>query len=263
MPGNRPERFAKAFASGAHAVIIDLEDSVPGLEKSAARAAAANWLSSGKPTMVRLNSSTTEWFNEDAKLCDLPGVAGVVLPKCETTEEIHVVTKRSGEGFRILPIIETAKGFWNAPALARARLVDRLVFGSIDLQLDLGITGNGHELDYFRSQLVTISRLADLSAPVDGICTSIRDAETVRAETLAARRFGFGAKLCIHPKQVPAVNESFLPHPDEVDWARRVLEAAVAVGGAAVALDGQMIDRPIIAKAEAILRQLDHREYTS
>ena len=140
VPGNRPERFAKAFASGAHAVIIDLEDSVPRLEKSAARTAAANWLSMGKPTMVRLNSSTTEWFAEDAKLCDLPGVAGVVLPKCETTEEIHAVTERGGEGFRILPIVETAKGFWNAPALARTRFVDRLIFGSIDLQLDLGIT---------------------------------------------------------------------------------------------------------------------------
>jgi citrate lyase subunit beta / citryl-CoA lyase len=263
VPGNRPERFAKAFASGAHAVIIDLEDSVPSSEKTAARTATASWLSRDKPAMVRLNSSTTEWFADDVKLCALPGVAGVVLPKCETPEEIHAVTECSGEGMGILPIIETAQGFWNAPALARTRFVDRLVFGSIDLQLDLGITGDGRELDYFRSQLVTVSRLADLSAPVDGVCTSIHDAEKIRAETLAARRFGFGAKLCIHPNQVPEVNESFLPGPEEVDWARRVLEAAAAGGGAAVALDGKMIDRPIIAKAEAILRQLDRPESTS
>lgn len=257
VPANRPERFEKAFAAGAHAVIIDLEDSVPSLEKTAARTAAANWLSQDKPTLVRLNSAATEWFADDVKLCNLPGVAGVVLPKCETPEETRLVAERSGQTSRILPIIETAQGFWNALSLAQARFVDRLVFGSIDFQLDLSIRGASQELDYFRSQLVLVSRLAGIGSPVDGICTSIHDADRLRAETLRARRFGFGGKLCIHPKQVPAVNQLFLPSPEEIAWARRVIDATSASGGAAVALDGIMVDRPIIAKAEAIFRELE------
>ena len=257
VPANRPERFEKAFAAGAHAIIIDLEDSVPSSEKTAARTAAANWLSQNKPTLVRLNGSATEWFADDLKLCALPGVAGVVLPKCETIEDLRLVEEHGGQRLPLMPIIETARGFWNALALAQAYLVDRLVFGSIDLQLDLGIRGEGIELDYFRSQLVLVSRLAGIRSPVDGICTSIHDAEILRAETLRALRFGFGGKLCIHPEQVSVVNQSFLPSPEEILWARRVLDAASASGGAAVALDGTMVDRPIIAQAEAILRQLE------
>ena len=255
VPANRPERFEKAIASGAHEVIIDLEDAVPKLEKVIARKAAADWFSQNKPALVRLNGSSTEWFADDVKLCNLPGVQGVVLPKCETTHEIGIVAQGCGHKPRILPIIESAQGFWNALAVARAPFVDCLIFGSIDLQLDLGISGDGHELDHFRSQLVLISRLGGINSPVDGICAAIHDAERLRTETLSARRFGFGGKLCIHPKQVSVINQSFLPSPEEVTWARRVIDAASAAGGAALALDGAMVDRPIIARAEAILKQ--------
>jgi citrate lyase subunit beta/citryl-CoA lyase len=253
VPGNRPDRFDKALASGAHAVVVDLEDSVPYSEKRAARPAVAEWLTQAKPTLLRVNRATTEWFLGDAELCKSRTVAGVLLPKCEAPEEIQILADLIRKTLPILPIIETAQGFWNALAIAKTRLVDRLVFGSIDLQLDLDITGDGHELDYFRSHLVTVSRLAGLSSPVDGICTAIHEVERIRAETLAARRFGFGAKLCIHPRQVPVVNEAFLPTSEEVAWARRVVEAASSTGGAAVSVDGNMVDRPIIAKAQAIL----------
>ena len=254
VPGNRPDRFEKAFVSGAHAVIIDLEDSVPGPEKSSARTAVAAWLSHRQPTIVRLNGTTTEWFTADAELCGLPGLARVMLPKCETSEEIELLGNRK-TGLLVLPIIETAQGFWNAVHLARNRFVDRLVFGSVDLSLDLSITGDTDELTYFRSHLVLVSRLAGVHPPIDGVCDSIHDEERLRSEILRARRFGFGGKLCIHPKQVPLVNECFLPTPEEIAWARRVVDAASASRGAVVALDGKMIDRPIIARAESILRQ--------
>jgi citrate lyase subunit beta/citryl-CoA lyase len=263
VPGNRPERFPKAFASGAHAVIIDLEDAVPCAEKTAARNAAHDWLSQGKPTLIRLNGAATPWFADDLQLCGLPGLAGVVLPKCERREDIGLVAERSGERARILPLIETAQGFWNALALAKASFVDRLIFGAIDLQLDLAITGEDEELHYFRSQLVLVSRQAGIRSPVDGICAAIQDFERLRAQTLRARRFGFGGKLCIHPKQIRVVNESFLPSSEEVAWARRVVDAASRSSGAAVALDGDMIDRPIIAKAEAILSELERSAATS
>jgi citrate lyase subunit beta/citryl-CoA lyase len=262
VPGNRPERFPKAFAAGAHAVIIDLEDAVPSSEKTAARNAAGNWLSQGKPTLVRLNGAATQWFADDLQLCRLPGVAGVVLPKCERLEDIGLVAERNGEKARVLPIIETAQGFGNALALAKAGSVERLIFGAIDLQLDLAMTGEDEELHYFRSQLVLVSRLAGICPPVDGICTAIQDFERLRAQTLRARRFGFGGKLCIHPKQIQVVNESFLPSSEEVAWARRVVDTASRSSGAAVALDGDMVDRPIIAKAEAILSELERSAAT-
>ncbi|MEO6319179.1 MAG: aldolase/citrate lyase family protein [Polaromonas sp.] len=136
--------------------------------------------------------------------------------------------------------------------LARAPRVQRLVFGSIDLQLDLGISGDGEELLLFRSQLVLASRLAP---PVDGVSTAIGDTDQLQADTRRARRLGFGAKLCIHPKQVDAVNAGFSPMAEEIAWARRVRDAAAQAGGAAVAVDGKMIDRPVILRAEALLRQ--------
>jgi citrate lyase subunit beta/citryl-CoA lyase len=244
VPGNRPERFAKAYSSGADAVIIDLEDAVPPGEKLAARANAAAWISSEHLVLIRVNGA------DDFAVCRLPGVAGIVLPKAERIEDIPQIDKP------VFPIIETAKGFWNVSALAHAPNVERLMFGSIDFQLDLGIHGEGEELLYFRSQLVLVSRIAGLPAPVDGITTVFDSPDAVRADTQRARRLGFGGKLCIHPKQVPIVNQCFGPAQEEEAWARRVVEAAATAGGAAISLDGEMIDRPVLARALELLKQL-------
>jgi citrate lyase subunit beta/citryl-CoA lyase len=249
VPGNRPERFGKAYASGADAVIIDLEDAVPPGERVAARANALAWVSPEHPVLIRVNGADTEWFREDIAMCGTPGVAGVVLPKAERTEDIERISKP------VLPIIETARGFWNVSALARTSGVERLMFGSIDFQLDLGINGDGEELLYFRSQLVLVSRLAGLPAPVDGITGVFDSPDPVRADTERARRLGFGGKLCIHPKQIATVNECFGPTAGELAWARRVVEAAATAGGAAISLDGEMIDRPVLARALEILKQ--------
>lgn len=250
VPGNRPERFANAYASGADAVIIDLEDAVPAGERPAARAHAAAWVSPEHPVLIRVNGAGTEWFREDIAICAGPGVSGVVLPKAERAEDIQRIGKP------VLPIVETARGLWNVSALAHTPNVERLMFGSIDFQVDLGINGDGEELLYFRSQLVLVSRLAGLPPPVDGITTVFDSTGPVRADTERARRLGFGGKLCIHPKQIAVVNECFGPTPEEEAWARRVVEAAAAAGGAAVSMNGEMIDRPVLARAEAILRQL-------
>ncbi len=186
VPGNRPERSAKAYASGADAVIIDLEDAVPPDEKTASRANAAAWVSAEQPVLIRINGPGTEWFRDDIAMCRTPGVAGVVLPKAERTEDIERIGKP------VLPIIETASGFWNVFALAHTPNADRLMFGSIDFQVDLGIHGEAEELLYFRSQLVLVSRIAGLPAPVDGITTVFHSPEAVRADTQRARRLGFG-----------------------------------------------------------------------
>ena len=253
VPGNRPDRFLKACNSGADAVIVDLEDAVPPAERIAARAAVAAWLSPQHPVLIRINGATTEWFVDDAALSGRPGVAGIVLPKAENVEDIQSIAGP------VLPIVETARGFWNAHALALTPNAKRLMFGSLDFQLDLGISGEGEELLYFRSHLVLVSRLANLPPPVDGITTSFDSADLIRADTLRALRLGFGGKLCIHPRQIAVVNECFGPTPEEVAWANRVIAAGASAGGAAVSLNGEMIDRPVVAQAEAILRRLASR----
>jgi citrate lyase subunit beta/citryl-CoA lyase len=134
--------------------------------------------------------------------------------------------------------------------------VRRLLFGSIDFQLDLGMAAEEEELLYFRSEIVLDSRLAGIQPPVDGVTTDINSPERVRADTLRARRLGFGGKMCIHPKQVPVVNECFTPSAEEEAWARRVVEASAAARGAATSVDGKMVDRPVLARAEVILAML-------
>jgi citrate lyase subunit beta/citryl-CoA lyase len=194
-----------------------------------------------------VNGATTPWHRDDIALAALPGIAGIVIPKAEHASDLALI------GGPVFPIVETARGFWHASDLAHASNTQRMMFGSIDFQVDLNIHGEGEELLYFRSQLVLISRVAGLPAPVDGITAAFDKPELLRADTERARRLGFGGKLCIHPKQVPVVHECFGPTSAEQEWAKRVIEAASKAGGAAVSMQGEMIDRPVIARAEAIL----------
>jgi citrate lyase subunit beta/citryl-CoA lyase len=254
VPGNRPERYAKACASGADAVIIDLEDAVPPAEKASARAALSAWLSAASPVLVRINAAETEWFRDDLALCSRSGVAGIILPKAARLSDIQHLVEHANVDTAVLPLIESAQGFSDALALARAPQVQRLIFGSLDIQLDLGMSAEEEELLYFRTHLALVSRLAGIESPVDGVTTAIDDPNRLREDTLRAKRLGFGGKLCIHPRQVALVNECFAPTAEEIAWATRVVEAAAAARGAAISLDGKMVDRPVIARAEAVLR---------
>ena len=125
-----------------------------------------------------------------------------------------------------------------------------MLFRSIDCDPD----GAEIELLAFRSQLVLASRLAALAAPVDGVSTAIHDPQRLQLDAQRSRRLGFGAKLCIHPQQVATVQAVFAPSPERIAWARRVCEAFAAAGGAAVAVDGQMVDLPVVQRARAVLR---------
>lgn len=254
VPADRPERYAKALAAGADAVIVDLEDAVGPDAKDLARARLEEWLAgdAAAGVVVRVNGVETPWFEADLRACRSPHVAAVMLPKAERGADCA----RAAEGGRpVLALVESAAGIDAVREIARAPGVERLVFGTIDFQADLGITGEGEELLAFRSQIVLASRLADLAAPVDGVSTAIDDALQLEADARRARRLGFGAKLCIHPRQAGVVNRSFTPGADEIAWAHRVLDAFAAAGGAAVAVDGKMIDRPVVLRAQALLRQ--------
>ena len=257
VPGNRPDRFEKARQSGADAVILDLEDAVQSAHKDLAREAVATWLQPARPVYVRINGMGTSWFERDLEVVGLPGVLGVVLPKAEHPEQVAQVAARLTGQAQVLPLLETALGVWNARALAQAPRVERLAFGSVDFQLDTGITGDQEELLHARSRLVLASRIASILPPVDGVTMALDDLTRLRDDVARARRLGFGGKLCIHPKQVETINREFAPTEAERVWARRVLEAVEATGAGALRLDGELIDRPVIARARSILAQAD------
>jgi citrate lyase subunit beta/citryl-CoA lyase len=254
VPADRPERFAKAQLSGAHIVIIDLEDAVAPEAKDAAREAVARYLSPDHPVALRINGTASAWFKDDLALCSHPGVCAVVLPKAESAQELQALAAYA-PGKALLPMIETAQGFEAMRAIAPAAAGGRLLFGSSDFQLDLQIASDDEALLYFRSRMVLVSRLAGLPPPVDGVCVAIGDQQRLAAEVARARKLGFGGKLCIHPQQVSTVNELFRPSQAELEWSRRVIEASERAKGAPFAVDGKMVDRPVLLLAQRIREQ--------
>ena len=214
VPADRPEQFDKAYASGVDVVILDLEDSVVPTAKSAARESVARWLTAKRRVALRINGSASEWFRDDLLFCNRPGIAAIVVPKAEDAAGLREVVV-AAPGAALLPLIETARGFETMQLLARTKGVTRLLFGTVDFRLDLGISGDDEELLYFRSQMVLVSRLTNLAAPVDGVCASTADEGRVRDDSMRAKRIGFGGKLCIHSKQIPTINECFRSSRDE------------------------------------------------
>lgn len=258
VPGHQTARFAKACLSGADTIVLDLEDGVAPQNKDEARAQVARWLDSlgdeTRPTLaVRVNAVGTVWHAADVALCAHSRVEALMVPKAEQAEGLGGIAEML-PNMALLPLVETARGMAGLNEIANAPNVQRLVFGTIDFQADLDIEGDGDELLLYRSQMVLTSRLVGLQAPVDGVSTVLDDGARIEADARYARRLGFGGKLCIHPKQVAAVNVSFSPTLDQLHWARRVLAADAASGGSPVAVDGKMVDRPVVLKAQALLR---------
>ena len=259
VPASRPDRYERALASGADAVIIDLEDAVAPPDKVSARESLRQWLQArpgaAPGVVVRINGHGTAWHGDDFALCALPAVAAVMAPKAERADAMNAVAALR-PSLRVIALIESALGIANARALATLPVVQRLAFGNLDLALDLGLRGHGEDdLAPHRAEVVLASRLAGLPAPIDGVTPALDDEARLRADVQRARRLGFGAKLCIHPRQVAAVHEGLAPSDAEVAWARRVVEAAGSAEGAVVAVDGTMVDTPVLLRARAILEE--------
>ncbi|WP_433556047.1 HpcH/HpaI aldolase/citrate lyase family protein [Pseudonocardia xinjiangensis] len=259
VPGDRPERFDEPVADGAHAIILDLEDLVGPAKKDAARRAVARWLTENH-AYVRINAVDTEWYEDDlAAVASVPGLQGVVLPKADGPAPIERTASALPAAVPVLPLIETAAGLQNAPAVAATPGVAALIFGSLDFGLDLGIDVRAGQDDvnllYARSRLVIASRAAGIAPPIDGVTTDLDDPGVAAADAGRARHLGFGGKLCIEPRQIDAVNGAFAPSEGDLDWARRVLAAIDGADGEVmVRLDGQLIDRPVISRAQQLLR---------
>ncbi|OWY29752.1 HpcH/HpaI aldolase/citrate lyase family protein [Herbaspirillum robiniae] len=260
VPANRPDRYAKALDSGADAVIVDLEDAVALPLKEQARATLAQWIRDNGPQprlWVRVNAADTVWHADDvAAFAALP-LAGIVLPKAEDPKAVGAIAARLPEGSGVIALIETATGLADMRQIARVPGVARLAFGSIDAQVDLGMQcgPEEEELLHLRVEMVLASRLAGIAPPVDGVTTAFDDEAFLAKMVLRARRLGFGAKLCIHPKQVAGVKQGFMPTPAELAWAREVMTAVRASDGGAISLNGKMVDRPVIMQAEKFLHQ--------
>ncbi len=254
VPGDRPERFAKALASGADAVVLDLEDAVAPAAKDAARESVAAWLQPlperGR-VVVRINDASSPWFDADLRMLAASAAAAVMLPKAEEPETLEALFARC-RGIAVLPLVETARGMLASRALASCTGVQRLVFGTLDYALDLDLGSDPVALDAGHAQLALVSRAAGIASPVAGVTTALDDEAQLLADFARARAHGFGAKLCIHPKQVAPLHAALRPAAQELDWAQRVLRAAESAAGA-VRLDGRMIDRPVIERARRIL----------
>lgn len=258
-PGDRPERFEKAQACGADAVVLDLEDAVAPPAKTAARENIRAWIAAHREAaprvVVRINDVTSEWFPADLAFLRDSGVDHVMLPKAEGPEQVAAVVATLGPHGRVLPIIETARGIANVEQVAFAPGVQRLVFGTLDYGVDLDLSGDDRGLGYPSARIAIASRCAGIASPVAGVTPSIDDDSRLVADLAFARAFGFGAKLCIHPRQVGVIRDAMRPTDAELDWARRVVQAADDPAGAkgALRIDGKMVDRPVILKARALL----------
>lgn len=270
VPGDSPRKLARAGQSGADALILDLEDAVAPEAKAPARGHVAEYLSRarGQPTLVRVNA-----LDSGLAAADLDAVVpcapdGYVLPKCEGPDDLdrlaEMIAARGGaaEG-RVLAIAtETARALrrlmredWRHPALTG------LAWGGEDLQADLGAARNrdaaGRYLDPYRlARVQTLLAAREAGVPAyDAVFTALDDPAGLEAEARAAAADGFEGKLAIHPGQLEAINAAFSPTPEELEWARRVVAALGAAGGGVARLDGQMLDRPHLRRAEALLRR--------
>ena len=262
VPGNRPERFDKALASQADMVIVDLEDAVPVADKAAARLALAaawpQWPTAQRArVVVRINAAqTADHLDDLAWLPQLSDLSAVMLPKAEKVTDLTGVQGALGTPApALIPIIESAEGLANIDALARSANVLRLAFGNLDFQADLGMACGADEAELapVRVAIVVASRRAGLAAPMDGVTTDTQDMSRVQSDAARSLRFGFGAKLCIHPLQVAAVHAAFAPTAAQLEWAQRVLQAEAAAGGGAFTVDGRMVDPPVLKLARQCL----------
>lgn len=258
VPGNQPKRFAKAAATAADLVVVDLEDAVPEEDKATARDTVAQWLSADGRAAVRVNSTESVHYQRDVTaLVGLSGLRAVVVPMADDPAALAALHQRLGRDVEIVAMIETALGVVRAVQLASAPGVSRLAFGHLDFAADIDSSLDDQAMLMARASLVVASRAAGLPGPVDGVTTALDDPGLSGADAARARRLGFAGKLCIHPSQVGAVNAAFTPNVDEIAWAHRILEASTA--GGAVRVNGHMVDAPVIVKAQHILAQMEER----
>jgi citrate lyase subunit beta/citryl-CoA lyase len=264
-PAVRPEMLAKMPATGADGVVIDCEDATPPAAKEQgrrnARKLAPQIAGQGSQVFVRVNAVASAWFADDVRdgLCD--ALTGVVIPKLDHLDQLASVADALESAGRnelaVVAGIETALGVADARALLAHPRVAAAYFGAEDYIADMGgvRTERNQEVLYARSQVALAGRLAGVPT-LDQVVTDFRNDTAFECEIREARAIGYQGKLCIHPRQVALANAGFAPSPDEVDHARRLLDAyerESAAGVGAIEFEGQMVDEPLAARARQVL----------
>lgn len=253
VPASRPDRFAKAAASGADAVILDLEDAVAPEDKAEARAALTCGFTD-RPVILRINAAGTPWHADDTEAARHLAPGAVMLPKAEDPAAVARTAEALG-GIPVIALVESAAGLAFARDIAALDGVCRLAFGSVDFCAELNCAHKREVLLPARFELVLASRLAGIPAPLDGVTTQLDDPGAVFSDAAHARDLGMSGKLCIHPRQIPHAARAFVPTEEEIAWAQRVM----AAGEGASAAGGEMIDAPVRARARAVLARRQSR----
>ena len=278
-PGNVPRRVEKALTLDADAVIVDLEDSVALSEKEATRKPVADALKRPRKPRgyVRVNAPSSPYCYGDLVATIHKAVDGVLLPKVESAADLHAIDwllaaleREHGvaEGsIDLIPQVETAAGVQRIDRIIQARSlrpykgpwrVKRLAFGAADYAHELGLTVSLEEpeLAEARARIVLSSRAAGLEGPIDSPWFHFKEAAGFERALERSRRGGFQGRLCVHPDQIGPVNRAYLPTAEELARAERIVVAfrqAEARGEAAIQVDGQMIDYPVVYRAQALL----------
>lgn len=258
VPGSRADRFGKAVAAGADAVIIDLEDSVLPDEKTRARSETLTWVSNwrGMGLGIRINSPRTA-----AGCADIAAIAGsagsqradfFVVPKVETPVDLEIVREAIGRKVNIIAVIESGRALANVNAIA-GEANGGLLFGGVDYSAATGADLNDWDALLTARGLIAAAAGAAGVPAYDVPALAASETEALAATIRKAKALGFSGRACIHPDQVSAVNAAFTPSPEELADARALVEAAKAAGAGAFLHKGKMIDRPVVLAAERLL----------
>lgn len=261
VPAARPDRYPKALATGVDAVCLDLEDGVGFGAKDEARRNARSLLAQREPTpaevILRINDPKDPLGQRDLEavaslVADGVGPDALMLPKVAGPTEVERIAAAVA-GMPLIVQIETAAGVAHARAIAAAsEQVSALFFGAIDFSAEVGCAVEWDSLLYARSEVVLASTLAGVSA-LDTPWMDVPALDRLAHESARARRLGFAGKAAIHPTQVSVIQTAFTPADDEVAWAKRIVAAYEQNEGGVLLLDGQLIERPVIAAARRTL----------
>jgi citrate lyase subunit beta / citryl-CoA lyase len=257
VPGDRPERFAKAVASGADVVVIDLEDGVHPSRKNDARAAASEFAMAAHAVPIQVRVNAIGSAAGDADLSALaPLDVGIRLPKVQSPGDIAAVAG-AAPGRSLHPLLESALGVERAYDIATAHeAVGSIGLGEADLKSDLGVRDEPG-LAYARSRVVLAARAAGLPPPAMSVYADVRDLDGLAASCRAGRSLGFLGRAAIHPAQLPVIVDAFRPSPDEVETANELLAGLDQAGesgrGVVVLDDGRFADVAMVRLAQQTL----------
>ena len=279
VPGNRANMLERALNFDADIIMVDLEDSVPPGEKVAARDVAAEWIprlrQAGQRVMVRANSLDTGLTQDELAAVISPDLYGVSVGKTESAGDLREIegiispleigANLEAGHVNLIPWIESAKAIVNVSEMATALVrTVAIAFGAEDYTNDMGIqrTDDGEEVHHPRSAVAIAARAAGI-ASLDSPYVAFRNPEGLKKDAGAARQMGYTGKFAIHPAQVETINEVFSPQPEDVAYARRVMEAwreAEANGRGSLSLDDKMVDVPVVKRAQNLLAMVDEME---